>query len=166
MNKAMRTFAAALLLLFITSFCMAQEGAKRVTIEAIKKGLGYRYTYETKPLVSWNDFSLVMAGSPESLSQLKKARTSGTVSMVLGSVGGALIGWPIGTAAVGGDPNWWLAAAGGGVVVVGIVFSGMSAKQLKKSVDIYNESVALVDGEPKSVEIVFAPNGLYVSVRL
>ena len=34
--------------------------------------------------------------------------------------GGFLIGWPLGTALAGGDPNWTLAAIGAGCVAIAI----------------------------------------------
>ncbi len=165
MNRSKRFVAAALFLLAAATICFAQESDEKTRIEAVKKGLGYRYTYEAAPLVSWNDFYRVMADSPNSLSQVKKAKASGTVSVVLGSAGGFLIGWPIGTAIAGGDPNWWLAAAGGGVAIVGVVFSVMSAKQLKKSVDSYNDSIAWVEGTANGLDIVLVPSGAYLSLK-
>jgi hypothetical protein len=154
------------LLMLAASLGLAQEGAEKTPIKVFKKGLGHRYTYEAKPLVSWNDFQIVMADSPASLSQLRKAKTMGTVSLIFSAAGGALIGWPVGTAIAGGDPSWWLAAAGGGAVIVGVVFSASSAKRLKQSVDTYNGELALRDDGVESLEVIVAANGIYVSVKL
>lgn len=39
---------------------------------------------------------------------------------ILAAAGGALIGWPLGTAVGGGDPEWILAGVGAGVLAVAI----------------------------------------------
>ncbi len=41
-------------------------------------------------------------------------------AQVLGGIGGALVGWQLGTYIGGGEPNWTLAAVGGGLIAVAI----------------------------------------------
>jgi hypothetical protein len=50
MKKMIRFIAVTILMLFVTSLCFAQENTEKAPIEIEKKGLGYRYTYQDKPL--------------------------------------------------------------------------------------------------------------------
>jgi len=68
----------------------------------------------------------------------KVAQTNYTMGNIFASVGGFLIGWPVGTALRGDKPNWNLAAAGAGLVVLGIPFVSAGNKKLKEAVDLYN----------------------------
>lgn len=52
--------------------------------------------------------------------------------------GGFMIGWPIGTAIGGGDPNWGIAAAGVGCVLLSIPLANGYKKNAKEAVSIYN----------------------------
>jgi len=49
-----------------------------------------------------------------------------------------MVGWPVGTAIGGGDPNWAMAGIGAGLIVVTIPISQKFNKQAKQAVDIYN----------------------------
>jgi hypothetical protein len=49
-----------------------------------------------------------------------------------------MVGWPIGTAIAGGEPNWALAGIGAGLIVVSIPFSQKFNKQVKSAVETYN----------------------------
>lgn len=53
---------------------------------------------------------------------------------------GFLIGWPIGTAIGGGDPNWLLAGIGAGILIVAIPVSKAATTNALKAVEIYNSS--------------------------
>jgi len=175
MKKMIRFLATTILVLFVTSLCLAQENIERTSIEVEKKGLGYRYTYQDKPLKKLAEFFPIMENSPEAVSQSKRSRTSRGVAMSFSIVGGFLIGWPLGQALTGrvntpagpmqlNDPNWVLAGVGGGLVVVAVVFGVKSDKQLKKGVDIYNESIAFFNSEPHDFKIAFALNSLCFNV--
>jgi hypothetical protein len=163
MTRLKRLLVGIALILFIPSICFTQENQERTPIKIFKKGLCYRYTYQTKPLRTWADFHAIMRSSPEALSQLNKARINSGLSTGLGIVGGFLIGWPIGQA-IGQElfrlrdrePTWVLAAVGGGLVAIGVGFGIGSARQLKKGVDIYNQGIA----------VAFGPNSIYIRARL
>jgi hypothetical protein len=144
MKHTIRVFAAALLMIFITSLVFAQESEEKAPIETEKKGLGVRYTYEGKPIKRLADFYPIMEGNPEAIAQINKAKTNRGVSSGFAVAGGLLLGWPLGQALAGAeDPNWALAGVGGGLIVVGAVFGVRSDKQLRNGVDIYNDAVAL-----------------------
>src|SRR5580765_2703743 len=80
----------------------------------------------------------MMTNSPEAFEEMKKAKTNRAFSNVLGAIGGALVGFPVGQAIGGGDPNWTLAAVGGGLIAVSIPFAIAYKKHAGKAVSIYN----------------------------
>ena len=84
---------------------------------------------------------------PQAYERMSIAKNNYTAAQALGGIGGGLIGWPIGTAIGGGDPNWTLAGIGVAVIVVSIPFNNAYLKHAKKGAEIYNES--LVYGQHK-----------------
>lgn len=69
---------------------------------------------------------------------IKKVKTKNTVASIFSGVGGFIIGWQLGAAIVGGEPNWNAAAVGGGLVLISIPISVKSYKQALQAVKIYN----------------------------
>ena len=53
-----------------------------------------------------------MKENTKALALIQSAKTNQTWAMLLGTAGGALVGFPIGTAIGGGNPEWALAGAG------------------------------------------------------
>ena len=68
----------------------------------------------------------------------KKAMANYNAAQVLGFAGGFLVGWPLGTALGGGDPNWGLAAGGGALILCSIPLTVSFKKHAATAVDIYN----------------------------
>ena len=72
---------------------------------------------------------------------IKKAKTKNAISTIIGSLGGGLIGYPLGQSLASGDANWTLAGIGAGLVVVGIPISSRANKNAQKAVELYNSSM-------------------------
>ncbi len=70
--------------------------------------------------------------------QFKSAKSNYTLATVIGTAGGFMVGWPLGTAIAGGEPNWTLAGIGAGLIVVSIPISSGFNKKAKQAVDLYN----------------------------
>lgn len=68
-------------------------------------------------------------------------KTKNAAVSVLAGIGGGLIGFPVGQAIGGGDPMWVLAIAGAGVIAVAIPIGISAGKDIRKGIDIYNESL-------------------------
>ena len=83
----------------------------------------------------------IMETNQEAFDFMKKAQTNYTFSSILGFIGGGLIGWPLGTAIGGGDPEWFLAGIGAGVVAIAIPLEIGGNKNAEKAINMYNSSL-------------------------
>ncbi len=144
----------------ISSFCQTNVDS----IHIVKKGLEYSCFadgFQLKP----DNMKFIMRNNSESLNYLKKVQTSSIISFGMGYLGGALIGWPIGTAIGGGEPNWIIALVGCGVVAATIPIVNSSNRNLKKAVDCYNRGVPFADKPDIDVSLGLNSNGLGLSLR-
>jgi len=108
------------------------------TIE-IRKAFGTVFRYKGKNQTPKQLLDL-MAPIPEAQKEMEIARSNNTTSAIFGTIGGFLIGWPLGTAIGGGDPNWTLAAIGAGALVISIPFSSAYNRHARNAVALFNNS--------------------------
>lgn len=84
----------------------------------------------------------ILKSNSESNKINKKAETWGYVLLVPAMVGGALLGYPLGVAAGGGDFNAPVFGIGAGVVTATLIAAALiDSSTLKKSIKAYNKSV-------------------------
>ena len=81
----------------------------------------------------------ILHENPVAFEEFKKARANSNVAGVLGFTGGLLIGIPLGTALIGGEPEWALAAAGAVFILGSIPFNRIFKARALNALDIYNE---------------------------
>ena len=94
--------------------------------------------YDGERLLKVSEYVELLKTNPEAYNLGLKAKSGYNAGNVLGFIGGFMIGWPLGTALGGGDPNWALLGAGGAVLAVGIPIQSSATKKLKKATEIYN----------------------------
>lgn len=121
-------------ILFSGAFCNAQK------IESEKIFGGYKYTQNGK-IMTMSDLANAMKSNTEAFKYIKKAKSNYNAGVVLGSIGGFLVGWPIGTAIGGGEPNWALAGVGAAIIAITIPINKGFTKNATKAIDIYNTSL-------------------------
>jgi hypothetical protein len=149
-----------LLLLLVATTVSAQQSP----IE-IKKGFGGIKLMQNGQVLRPKMVLDIMKSNPDALAEFKKAKSNFDAGQVLGFIGGALIGWPLGTAAGGGDPNWGLAGAGAGLVLVSIPLSVGYKKHATKAVEIYNGNTGATGRIPVKMTMSPYPGGLSLQVR-
>ena len=143
----MKRLILSLTFIFFTlATCVAQR------IETQKTFGGTKYTQQGQAL-NMNDLVNLMEPDTEAYTLMRSAKSNYAVAQVLSIPGGLLIGWPIGTAIGGGDPNWTLAAVGGGLVVATIPFSSAGNKKAKAAIDMYNQKYTI---GPRKERPIFA----------
>ena len=130
---------STLILIFVLVFCNVFGQSVSDTI-TVKKAIGTVFQQNGKNLAP-RDLLKITEANPEAYNEMKIAKSNNDAASVFGFIGGALIGWPIGTAIAGGEPNWALAGIGVGVIVIAIPFSTAYTKHAKNAVRIYNEGL-------------------------
>lgn len=110
------------------------------TIESKKVFGGYQFSQAGKTLTE-TELSSVLESNQQSKDLRKKARANQTFAMIVSGIGGGLVGYPLGTAIGGGEPNWVVAGVGAGLIVVAIPISISAHKKTKQAVEVYNTSI-------------------------
>ena len=128
-----------IILISLLGFSAVSTFAQNDSIIATKTFGGYKFEQNGK-IVSPKAMLKIMEQNEEALTYMKKAKTNNDISMVPGFSGGFLIGWPIGTAIGGGDPNWLLAGISAGIIIIAIPVAKAATSNALKAVEIYNSS--------------------------
>lgn len=132
----MKKIAITLALLAVNmSFMFGQKTSDSITM---KKVFGGYQFYQGERLLKMSDLTITMVLNNEAYKQIKSARSAYTMASILSYAGGFLVGWPLGTAIGGGEPNWTLAGIGAGLIVVSIPIAQSFNKKAKQAVDTYN----------------------------
>lgn len=143
----------------ITSFAQANQDSI-----IVKKTLGSVFVQNNKNLTP-KQLLEITAINPEAYQLMQKAKKNLDVSLVFGCIGGALIGYPCGTAMAGGDPEWALAAVGGTLVGVSIPFSVAYTKNAKKAVEIYNAGLTRPELGYLDFKLSLMPGGVGLKLQ-
>ena len=107
----------------------------------IKRTLGSNLLYQNNKRISMTKVLELMKNNNEAYKLMKSAKTNNIWGSVLGGVGGALIGFPIGIAIGGGKANWTLAGIGAGILVAAIPLNSAYNKKTKQAINLYNEGI-------------------------
>ena len=97
----MRIFLA---LLFMTCVVTQSPAQRTGTIEIKKNFWGTTYRQNNQKLTP-AELMETLKANPAAYTEMKKARTNQTFASIFSGVGGFMVGWPIGTAAGGGEAN-------------------------------------------------------------
>ncbi|HBF88274.1 MAG TPA: hypothetical protein DDX39_06490 [Bacteroidales bacterium] len=107
----------------------------------------------------------ISASNEASYNEMKIAKRYSDIATVFGSAGGFMLGWQLGTATGGGEPNWNLAAVGAGLIVVSIPFSLAYTKHTRKAVDIYNNGLQQTGRNSVEFKFGLSYNGIGLRIR-
>jgi len=127
----------------------------------IKKTLGTVYLQKGKRLTPKQLMNITKA-NPEAYEEMKVAKTNYDVSVIFGFAGGFLVGWPLGTAIAGGDPEWTLAGVGAGLIIVSIPFTASYNKHARNAVNLYNHSLSQTGLYDINFNIGLTNNGITI----
>jgi hypothetical protein len=107
----------------------------------------------------------LMKTNDEAYMKYKSSVAPGMISYFLSYMGGFFIGWQIGTAMGGGDPNWGVAGIGAGLIIVAIPIKLGSVKKQLESVDIYNRGARHTSHRNTEFNAGFTGNKLMFCVK-
>ena len=99
---------------------------------------GFLLYHDGQRITIGKAIQMMKSTDEEAYRNMQSASANNAMATVLGAAGGFLIGWPLGTAVGGGDPQWELAAIGTGLVVLAFPFANQAKKKASKAVNIYN----------------------------
>jgi len=125
---------------FLLTVFFTLNGQNQPDSITVKNRLGPVFQQNGKNLTPTKILTITKSNQ-EAYSEMKIANKNYLASMVFQFPGGFLIGYPVGAALAGGDPNWTLAAIGAGLVVVSIPFISAYNKHAKNAVYIYNKGL-------------------------
>jgi hypothetical protein len=150
-----------ILFLFLMVFSAISLSAQdhRDTLE-VRKNLFLHQGKTLKPKELIN----ITRSNPEAYKEMRKAKSNYDVAVLTSSVGGFLVGWPLGTAIGGGDPNWAIAGAGAGLIVLSLPLSSAYFKRAKNAVKIYNEDINRTG--KKDVDLKWGINSNGIGIKL
>jgi hypothetical protein len=128
------TFLALFLSLFLQN-----EGFSQKSMMVFKKGSwGAKYEYMGQTLSQGEAGEKFQKENPEAYEAFKKARTANIFSTTTGFVGGALIGWELGSAISSKPINYTRGGIGLGVGIISFIIDASAVKNFKKAADVYN----------------------------
>ncbi len=132
----MKNFA---IILSILTICLSNTFAQTENDSiTIKKVFGGYQFYQGEQRLNMNKLVNTMKPNEEAYKQIKSAQSTYTMATIFSCAGGCMVGWPLGTAMGGGEPNWIMAGIGAGLIVVTITISQSFNKKAKQAVDTFN----------------------------
>jgi len=106
-----------------------------------EKGGGGLNVKQNGKYLTQNELFDVLNEDIEAADYVGKFKTKNTIGAVLGGFGGAFIGFPVGQAIAGGEPQWIMALSGLGVLAIAIPITISANKDIKTGIDVYNENL-------------------------
>lgn len=134
--KKFSVLIALVLITLATSF--GQELNDSIVIEKVFGG--YQFSQNEK-ILDFSQLSEKVKPNEFAFNEIKAAKSKTILATIIGGAGGFLVGYPLGTALAGGEPNWTMAAIGAGLIVVTIPIGQKANKQAKNAVEIYNSGL-------------------------
>lgn len=126
----------AVIICISASLSASAQGNIRMKKSFLSTRFYYGHAQELKP----KQVLTVMQIDEEAHAVFKKAKANYDAASVLGFAGGFLIGWPIGTALSGGEPEWGLAAGGAAITLLSVPLTLAFNKHAERAVSIYNRA--------------------------
>jgi len=147
----------------VVDSCFAQcLGDSRIQIQSGFFSTGY---YCGSHKLTGPELEQLLSKVPGALEEYNSGKSMHVGASILQSIGGFLIGWPLGEAAAGAEsPNWTMAAVGGGIAIPGIILEVLSNKHIRNAIDTYNSAIDKKTSMLKrSFRIGLSSRGLFVA---
>jgi len=158
-----KLFTLMFMLLVGVTFSIGQNTADSIRIE--KTFGGYQF-YQGEKRLKVRDLVNTMQSNTQAYQEIKSAQSSYTLASIVGFAGGFMVGWPLGTALGGGDPNWTMAGIGTGLIVVSIPISNSFNKKAKQAVNTYNNGLQTSSfWDNKELHLSVSENGMGLTLK-
>ncbi|WP_299458615.1 hypothetical protein [uncultured Microscilla sp.] len=107
----------------------------------------------------------IMMNTPEAYKHLKASFADANVATFFATLGGGLIGWPLGTALAGGKPLWALAGVGVGMALISIPIYASANKKAAQAAKIYNQRLGTNQITGMRLRLHFSGNGIGLRLK-
>jgi len=132
----------------------------------MKKVFGGYQFYQREQALSMNQLVNAVSSNEDAYTQIKSVQSISAVAMILSYAGGFMIGWPIGTAIGGGEPNWAMAGIGAGLIAITIPISKNVNKKTRKAVETYNSGLQTSSFWYKNeLKVLMTGNGIGLTLK-
>lgn len=130
----------------------------------VKTMFGGCKIYQNGKQITLSKVGPIVKSNELAYSQFQKANSSYVLSSIVGGVGGALMGFPLG-GALGGKPmNWKMFGIGSVLAVISIPLSNKSVKQIQTSINTYNSGLQAKSQSMTEFNVKLTGNGLSLSM--
>lgn len=161
--KLKRISLLTMLLTICFHFSFGQTASDSITIKKVFGG--YKF-YKGDKKLEMSELVSIMQPNVQALKEIKTAQSAYTLATIIGGAGGAMVGWPLGTAIGGGKANWLLAGIGAGLIIVSIPISQSFNSHSKQAVSIYNNGLKTNSFWNKNeLKFSFTENGIGLALK-
>lgn len=157
----MKKFILVLVALAGVVYGFSQNVADTIQIQ---QKLGKVYLIDGKPTPAKNLYAVLNTNEAAAV-KVKQAKSNLFPVYLFAYAGGFMIGWPLGTAIAGGDPNWTLALIGAGLVGLSIPFQVGYNKNMYDAVKIYNSDLQKLGINRTTLELGMNRDGVGIRMR-
>lgn len=160
----MRKTALIIALLALNlSFSFAQTATDSILIK--KAGREYQF-YQGGERLNMRQLLVIMHSNEMAFKQMRSAQSSYTLGLFVGMTGGFMVGYPLGTALAGGEPNWTIAIIGGALIVAYIPISQGFNKKSHQAVETYNAGLQTTSfWDTHELNLSITTNGLGIALN-
>jgi hypothetical protein len=144
------------------SFTYGQASTDSISM---KKVFGAYQFYQGGTRLNVNQLVKAMKPNEQAYKEIKSAQTANTFASIVGVAGGFMLGWPIGTALGGGEPNWAIAGIGAGLIIVYIPLTISFNKKAKQAVETFNGGLRTSSFWDRN-ELIFSMTGNGIGLTL
>lgn len=152
----------SLLIFCLQAVCHSQRNAESLTVKT--SFFGWQFQHNGKKISPAAASELLLAND-QSAAYMRSARSNNTMSQIVGSIGGFMVGYPVGTSMGGGKPNWALAGVGAGLIAVSVPFSIAANKNARNAVAAFNEPAQATSWKKPAFRLGFTGSGMGVSMH-
>lgn len=137
--------------------------SQQLTLYPTYGGAHFEYQKDTVVYqVSPRQVAQILYDDPTAYAEFKKARTSSTLSAMMGFVGAGLIIIPTATAVVGGDPEWAFVAGGAALIIGSIPISINYRRRAQRAVELFNQKHSAIR---PNTHLFFSGTGVRLVIR-
>ncbi len=153
-----RILLAGFIICLTCSLAMGQQTPDTITINKslyVKDGIIY----------SLNELPGLVSTCRNAVELARKAKNQNITATIFAGIGGACVGWPIGTFIGGGEPEWNLVVVGAAFIGIGIPLSVCANKNARRAVELYNRETSPHQQTDIRLNIGFTPGGIGLALQ-